>query len=285
MLAFLHGETNLVLCTTIIESGLDIPNANTMIVNRADTFGLAQLYQLRGRVGRSRQRAFAYFLIPGEGSISSDARERLKIMQELTELGAGFRIATHDLEIRGAGDLLGAKQSGNIAAVGFELYTELLEEAVSKLKGEVLTERVEPEINLKIPAFIPEDYIRNPNQRLVIYKKLAQSSSEDDIHSIQEELVDRFGKFPLAVVYLLEVMKLRIHLKTLLVKKFEFDGKRLICAFHEKTPVSPDLIISLIRQSAKKYRFTPDFRLYAELSDTTFEGIFAEARNLLKRLS
>jgi transcription-repair coupling factor (superfamily II helicase) len=137
MLAFMHGETNLFLCTTIIESGLDIPNANTMIVNRADTFGLAQLYQLRGRVGRSRQRAFAYFLIPGEGSISSDARERLKIMQELTELGAGFRIATHDLEIRGAGDLLGAKQSGNIAAVGFELYTELLEEAVSRLKGEV----------------------------------------------------------------------------------------------------------------------------------------------------
>jgi transcription-repair coupling factor (superfamily II helicase) len=285
MLAFMHGESNLFLCTTIIESGLDIPNANTMIVNRADTFGLAQLYQLRGRVGRSRQRAFAYLLIPGEGAITSDARERLKIMQELTELGAGFRIATHDLEIRGAGDLLGAKQSGNIATVGFELYTELLEEAVSKLKGEDVTERVEPEINLKIPAFIPEDYIQNPNQRLVIYKKLAQSTSEEDIDSIQEELIDRFGKFPLTVSYLLEIMKLRIPLKTLLVKRFEFDGKRLICAFHEKTPVSPDIIISLIRQSAKKYRFTPDFRLYVELTDTTFEGIIAEARNLLKRLT
>jgi transcription-repair coupling factor (superfamily II helicase) len=285
MFAFMHGEYNLLLCTTIIESGLDIPNANTMIVNRADTFGLAQLYQLRGRVGRSRQRAFAYFLIPGEGAISADARERLRIMQELTELGAGFRIATHDLEIRGAGDLLGAKQSGNIAAVGFELYTELLEEAVSKLKGEVFTERVEPEINLKIPAFIPEDYVQNPNQRLVVYKKLAQSATEDDVSAIQEELVDRFGRFPLAVSYLLEVMRLRIHLKALLVKRFEFDGKRLICSFHEKTPVSPDTIISLIRQHAKRYRFTPDFRLYAELSDTSFEGIFAEARNLLKRLS
>jgi transcription-repair coupling factor (superfamily II helicase) len=285
MLAFMHGEYNLLLCTTIIESGLDIPNANTMIVNRADTFGLAQLYQLRGRVGRSKQRAYAYFLIPGEGAISADARERLRIMQELTELGAGFRIATHDLEIRGAGDLLGAKQSGNIAAVGFELYTELLEEAVSKLKGEAFTERVEPEINLKIPAFIPEDYVQNPNQRLVVYKKLAQSATEDDVSAIQEELVDRFGRFPLAVSYLLEVMKLRIHLKALLVKRFEFDGKRLICAFHEKTPVSPDTIISLIRQHAKRYRFTPDFRLHVELSDTSFEGIFAETRNLLKRLS
>ncbi|MEI8355123.1 MAG: transcription-repair coupling factor [Deltaproteobacteria bacterium] len=285
MLAFMHGECNLFLCTTIIESGLDIPNANTMIVNRADTFGLAQLYQLRGRVGRSRQRAFAYFLIPGEGAISGEARERLKIIQELTELGAGFRIATHDLEIRGAGDLLGAKQSGNIAAVGFELYTELLEEAVSRLKGEVFVERVEPEINLRIPAFIPEDYLQNPNQRLVIYKKLAQSATEDDILAIHEELIDRFGKFPLAVSYLLDVMKLRIHLKALLIKKFEFDGKRLICAFHEKTPVSPDSIIALVRHSAKKYRFDPDFRLYAELTDRSFEGIITESRNLLKRLS
>ncbi|HEY6006784.1 MAG TPA: transcription-repair coupling factor, partial [Geobacteraceae bacterium] len=160
MLSFMHGETNLLLCTTIIESGLDIPNANTLIVNRADAFGLSQLYQLRGRVGRSRQRAYAYFLIPGEGSISADARERLKILQDLTELGAGFRIATHDLELRGAGDLLGARQSGNIVAVGFELYTELLDEAIRRLRGEEFSERVEPEIKLRIPAFIPEDYVR-----------------------------------------------------------------------------------------------------------------------------
>ena len=284
MLGFMHGETNLLLCTTIIESGLDIPTANTLIVNRADTFGLSQLYQLRGRVGRAKQRAYAYFLIPGEGALSAEARERLKIIQELTELGAGFRIATHDLEIRGGGDLLGARQSGDIAAVGFELYTELLEEAIRQMKGEELVERVEPEIKLRIPAFVPEDYVREPNQRLIIYKKLSQAASEEDIGEIAAELVDRFGKLPLAAVYLLEVMKLRVSLKAMLVKVIEFDGKRLILSFHQKTPVSPDVIIALIRQQPKKYQFTPDFRLYAELADSSFDGILGEARNLLKRL-
>ncbi|RNC66309.1 MAG: transcription-repair coupling factor [Desulfuromonadales bacterium] len=284
MLGFMHGETNLLLCTTIIESGIDIPTANTLIVDRADTFGLAQLYQLRGRVGRSKQRAYAYLLIPGEGAISSDARERLKIIQELTELGAGFRLATHDLEIRGGGDILGAKQSGNIAAVGFDLYTELLEEAIQKLKGEEPMARVEPEINLRIPAFVPEEYVREPNQRLVIYKKLTQATAEEEVDEVMEELVDRFGNLPLAATYLLEVMKLRIHFKRFLVTKAEFDGKRVILSFHQKTPASPDTIIGLIRSAPKRYQFTPDFRLMAELADTSFEGVLAEARNVLKRL-
>lgn len=284
MLAFMHGETNLFLCTTIIESGLDIPSANTMIINRADTFGLAQLYQLRGRVGRSSQRAFAYFLIPGEGTITPDARERLRIIQELTELGAGFRIATHDLEIRGAGDFLGARQSGNIAAVGFELYSELLEEAVSRLKGEHVSERIEPEIALKVPAFVPEDYVRDPNQRLIIYKRLAQSTCEEDAESVGDELTDRFGRHPLSVVYLLESMKLRIHLRRLMVKRLEFDGRSLLAAFHENTPVSPERVIEMVRLSPEKYRFSPDFVLSAVAGDTSFEGILAEARNLLKCL-
>lgn len=284
MLGFMHGDFNLFLCTTIIESGLDIPAANTMIVNRADSFGLAQLYQLRGRVGRSNQRAYAYFLIPPEGSISQDARERLRIIQELTELGAGFRIATHDLEIRGAGDFLGSRQSGNIAAVGFELYSELLEEAVSKLKGEVVAERIEPEINLKIPAFVPEDYVPDPNQRLIIYKTLVQAAEEEDVNGVGDELLDRFGKLPLPVTYLLQTMKLRIDLRVLLVKRLEFDGKRLLVSFHEKTPVSPDTIIGLIRNAPSIYRFNPDLVLSAAVSDTTFEGILAAARNLLKRL-
>jgi len=284
MLGFMHNETNLLLCTTIIESGLDIPSANTLIVNRADAFGLAQLYQLRGRVGRSKVRAFAYFLIPAEGAIAPDSRERLKILQDISELGAGFRIATHDLEIRGAGDILGAKQSGQIAAVGFELFTELLEETIQRLKGEGHVEKVEPEIKLRIPAFIPEDYVRDANQRLVLYKKLTQVNAEEEVGDIQAELVDRYGKPPLAVEYLLELMKLRLMLKEFLVKEAEFDGKRLIFAFHEKTPVSPDLIIGLIRNQPKKYQFTPDFRLVAELGDTTFDGVLLEARNLLKKL-
>lgn len=284
MLAFMHGETNLFLCTTIIESGLDIPSANTMIVNRADTFGLAQLYQLRGRVGRSNQRAYAYFLIPGEGAISPDARERLRVIQELTELGAGFRIATHDLEIRGAGDFLGARQSGNIAAVGFELYSELLEEAVNRLKGESVSERIEPEIALKVPAFVPEDYVQDPNQRLIIYKRLAQASSEEDAEMVGDELTDRFGRHPLSVTYLLESMKLRIHLRRLLVKRLEFDGRSLLAAFHERTPVSPDRVIEMVRNAPETYRFSPDFVLSAAVRDTSFDGILAGARNLLKSL-
>jgi transcription-repair coupling factor (superfamily II helicase) len=284
MLGFMHGETNLLLCTTIIESGLDIPSANTLIVNRADAFGLAQLYQLRGRVGRAKVRAFAYFLIPAEGALAPDSRERLKILQDISELGAGFRIATHDLEIRGAGDILGAKQSGQIAAVGFELFTELLEETIQRLKGEETVERVEPEIKLRVPAFIPEDYVKDANQRLVLYKKLTQVNSEAEVTDILTELVDRYGKPPLAVEYLLELMKLRLAFKKALVKEAEFDGRRLIFSFHEKTPVSPDLIIALIRSQPKKYQFTPDFRLSAELGDTTFDGVLLESRNLLKKL-
>jgi len=283
MLGFMHNETNLLLCTTIIESGLDIPNANTLIVNRADSFGLAQLYQLRGRVGRAKQRAYAYFLIPGEGAISSEARERLKILQELTELGAGFRIATHDLEIRGAGDLLGARQSGNIAAVGFDLYTELLEEAIRELKGEEAAVRVEPEIKLRIPAFVPEEYVREPNQRLIIYKKLTQAASDGEIDEVEDELIDRFGRLPLAATYLLAVMRLRLRFKTLLIKEAEFDGKRLILSFHQRTPASPDAIIALLRERPAKYQFTPDYRLTVELADTSFDAILAEARNVLIR--
>jgi transcription-repair coupling factor (superfamily II helicase) len=285
MLGFMHGETNLLLCTTIIESGLDIPSANTLIINRADSFGLSQLYQLRGRVGRSKQRAFAYFLIPGEGAISQDARERLRIMQEITELGAGFRIATHDMEIRGAGDLLGGKQSGQIATVGFELYTELLEEAVSKMKGEEQIERIEPELKLRVPAFIPEQYVAQPNLRLILYKKLTQAQSEEDVAEVASELADRFGDIPQAAIYLLEVMKIRIELKRLLIREIECDGQSLILSFHQKTPVSPDTILGLIRRNQKKYRFTPDFKLVCALADSSFDGILLESRNLLKTLA
>lgn len=180
--------------------------------------------------------------------------------------------------------MLGARQSGDIAAVGFELYTELLEEAIRQLKGEELAERVEPEIKLRIPAFIPEDYVREPNQRLIIYKRLTQATSEEDVAEIMGELVDRFGKLPLAALYLVEVMKLRVALKAMLVKEIEFDGKKLVLSFHQKTPVSPDTIIGLIRQQPKKYQFTPDFRLCAELADTSFDGVLKEAGNLLKTL-
>jgi transcription-repair coupling factor (superfamily II helicase) len=284
MLGFMHGETNLLLCTTIIESGLDIPNANTLIVDHADKFGLSQLYQLRGRVGRSTQRGYAYLLIPGEGAISSDARERLRVLQEISELGAGFRIATHDMEIRGAGDMLGNRQSGTVTEIGFELYNQMLEETIARMRGEEMVERVEPEINLKVPAFIPEAYVKDAGQRLVIYKKLTQAESEEDVLDVQNEVLDRFGKYPLATSYLFEIMKLRVLLKKLIVRQIDFDGKAVIISFHPRTPASPDTIIGMMRGEPKKYQFTPDFKLVCTLKDTSFEGILEMVKSVLKRL-
>ncbi len=284
MLGFMHGETNLLLCTTIIESGLDIPNANTLIVDHADNFGLSQLYQLRGRVGRSTQRGYAYLLIPGEAAISSDARERLRVLQEISELGAGFRIATHDMEIRGAGDMLGNRQSGTVTEIGFELYNQMLEETISRMRGEENVERVEPEINLKVPAFIPEAYVKEAGQRLVIYKKLTQAESEEDVLDVQNEVLDRFGKYPLATSYLFEIMKLRVMLKKLIVRQIDFDGKGVIISFHPRTPAQPDTIIGMMRGEPKKYQFTPDYKLVCTLKDTSFEGILDMAKSVLKRL-
>jgi transcription-repair coupling factor (superfamily II helicase) len=284
MLGFMHGETNLLLCTTIIESGLDIPNANTLIVDHADKFGLSQLYQLRGRVGRSSQRGYAYLLIAGEGAISQDARERLRILQDISELGAGFRIATHDMEIRGAGDMLGNRQSGTVTEIGFELYNQMLEETICRMRGEEMEERVEPEINLRVPAFIPEAYVKDAGQRLVVYKKLTQADCEEDVLDVQNEVMDRFGKYPLATAYLFEIMKLRVMLKKLLVRQIDFSGKSLVISFHPRTPARPDTIIGMMKSEPKSYQFTPDYKLVCTLKNTSFEGILELSKSVLKRL-
>ena len=198
MLAFMHGDTNVLVTSAIIESGLDIPAANTVLINRADTFGLAQLYQIRGRVGRSHQRAYAYLLIPGEHLISGEAQQRLRVLQELDDLGGGFRLAAHDLELRGAGNLLGKQQSGTITAVGLELYTNMLEQAVRELRGETVAADIEPEIQLGIAAYVPETYVPDVNQRLLVYKRLAGIRGLPDLEAIAAELVDRYGPDPAA---------------------------------------------------------------------------------------
>lgn len=265
MLDFIDGKSNLLLATTIIENGLDIPRANTIIVNRADCFGLSQLYQLRGRVGRSDRRAYAYLLIPGEASLTKEARERLKVLQELTELGAGFRIASHDLELRGAGDLLGAKQSGPIATIGFELYTELLEETIDKLRGQEREERIDPEIRLGLSAFFAEKYLPDPNQRLQFYQRMAAAENDEELFDLVEELRDRYGELPSAGEFLVGTMRLRILLKRLRVELLEYDGRRLHLVFHASTKVSPDLIRSLLTEQPDRYRLGADFKLSIEL--------------------
>jgi len=283
MLEFIEGRTELLVCTTIIENGLDIPRANTMIVNRADCFGLAQLYQLRGRVGRSHQRAYAYLMIPGEGGLTREARERLKVLQEQTELGAGFRIARHDLELRGAGDLLGGRQAGHIAAIGFEMYTELLEETLQELKGQQQEERIDPEVRLGLSAFLPEAYVADPNQRLVLYRRMAAARSEDEIYDLLDELRDRYGDLPEIARLLVEIMKLRIRMKGLRIELLEYTGHHLVFGFPATTRVTPDQIMALL-VDPQRYQFSPDYRLSVKVGRLEPEALLAAAKKELQGL-
>jgi len=210
MLAFMQREYDILVCTAIIESGLDIPNANTILIHRADMFGLAQLYQLRGRVGRSNRRAYAYLLVPPEQELPPLARRRLAALKEFSDLGAGFKLAALDLELRGAGTLLGGQQSGHVDAVGFELYTSMLERSVRELKGEVAPETVEAQLNLGLNVRIPEEYVAEENQRLRMYKRVAAVEGEDQLADVHQELQDRYGAPPEPVLRLLEYAALRL---------------------------------------------------------------------------
>ena len=210
MLDFMAHDYDVLLATTIVENGLDIPNANTIIINRADRYGLSQLYQLRGRVGRSDRAAYAYLLIPPEESLSPVARKRLAAIKEFSDLGSGFRVAALDLEIRGAGNLLGGEQSGQIDAVGFEMYMKLLEETIRELKGEDLEDDVRATVNLKVDFRLDESYVPDMNQRLMIYRRMAEARSEEEIARIVDETRDRYGPTPTAVLNLADFGRIRV---------------------------------------------------------------------------
>jgi transcription-repair coupling factor (superfamily II helicase) len=284
MMQFVQGEIDLLVCTSIIESGLDIPNANTIIINRAERFGLADLYQLRGRVGRSAQRASAYLIVPPRQHLSREALKRLRAIQELSELGSGFRLAMRDLEIRGAGHLLGHVQSGHIAEVGFELYNSLLEQAIRELKGEEIAERVTPEIRLPIEASIPPNYIMNDNQRLNVYKRLSILEDEEAVDEITKELQDRFGPLPPSLLNLLEVIRLKIWLSTVSVQRFELRDGTVGVTFVPDGLISPEKLVKLIAGGGEKYRLTPEMRLLYTPEVTDWRGILDEMRNILQGL-
>jgi transcription-repair coupling factor (superfamily II helicase) len=285
MFQFVKGEYNLLLCTSIIESGLDIPTVNTILINHAEQFGLADLYQLRGRVGRGSHQAYAYLLIPGELTLSKNAMRRLRAIQELSELGSGFKLAMHDLEIRGAGNLLGPSQSGHIAAVGFELYTQLMEKAVRELKGEEVVEEITPEIHFHLPAFIPEFYVEDPAERLSLYRRLSFSHSDDEVERIREEMVDRFGRIPMEVDHLLEVIKVKILLTRLSIRKFEETPSQLVLTFDKATRVSPQRVVELVHRGKGKYRLTPESKLIVEGWPEVKEDPFGSAKKLLQALA
>jgi len=277
MLAFFHHEIDMLLCTAIVESGMDVSSANTMFIDNAQQFGLSQLYQLRGRVGRSKERAYCYLLIPPHGRIDADAQERLKVLQENTALGSGIRIAHYDLELRGAGDLLGEEQSGHIQAVGYELYLELLDEAVRTLKGEPeRVDDVDPEINVRIPALIPDFYIPDIRMRLSYYKALSEIEGPEDLERIEDELRDQFGKPPEPVMNLMGLMLIRKVCKSLSVRDLS-SGKALISlSFTEKTRLPADKVIELASRSNKKYAVTPDHRLNIRMNEITWPRIYDE---------
>lgn len=261
MLDLYEGKINLLVCTTIIESGLDIPSANTIIINNAQSMGLAQLYQLRGRVGRSKHRAYAYLIVPGEVILTRDARKRLQAIQEMSQLSSGFRLASYDLEIRGAGNIVGHEQSGNIEAVGFDLFTSMLEKAVAELKGDELSEEIEPEIRFPRPAFIPEDYVADTNQRLGLYKRLSSLSDEREIEEMMPELLDRFGPIPDEVKNFMELISLKMLLKKGMVKEASVSESSISFTFHERTNVDIERLLSLVKGAPKKYSVTPEMCL------------------------
>jgi len=284
MLDFLENKTQVLVCSAIIESGLDFANANTIIINRADRFGLAQLYQLRGRVGRSHRHAFAYLLIPGEHAITPDAERRLRALQEVDGLGGGFKLAMHDLEIRGAGNLLGDQQSGQITAVGFELYTEMMEKAVAELKGENVAPEVDPEIKLGISAYFPDQYIPDANQRLIFYKRLASVSGADELDELKEEIQDRFGPYGEPVENLFLVMNLRRILKDYLVQQISVSDGKVFLQFHPESPVKVEKLLDLMKKNKDKYRLVPDGRLALTPRSTDWLAVIDEVGALLRAI-
>jgi transcription-repair coupling factor (superfamily II helicase) len=267
MVKFVSGQADILVSTAIIESGLDIPASNTIIVNRADRFGLAQLYQLRGRVGRERQQAYCYLLVPADGRVDEQAQRRLRVLQELTELGSGFKLALRDLEIRGAGNLLGAEQHGHIAAVGFDLYTKLLAEAVAELQGEPAAIPVEPVVSVGVEGFLPEGYVPEVNQRLAFYKRLAGADSEAAVADLRAELVDRFGPLPAEAEQLLDVVRLRVAARRLGLERVEAGAGRALLTFAPSTPITPERLVRAIQRSrgrlAMKREFTVEARIAA----------------------
>jgi len=281
---FAARRADLLLCTAIIESGLDIANANTIVINEAHRFGLAQLYQLRGRVGRDRHRAYAYLLVPPGLRLTPEACKRLGVIEELTELGSGFRIASYDLEIRGAGNLLGRDQSGHIHQVGYELYTQLLAEAVAELSGQAAASEEEPELDLRIPAFLPDDYIVEPAVRLDFYRRLAAARTEEAVDDVELELADRFGRLPAPAEALCALSRLRAAMRAAGVRELRRGDGRLFLSLSDASPVDRGLLARWVTQERGTFSFARGGVLAVRLPQDSPREVLAAATNLLKRL-
>ncbi len=284
MLDFVTGKVNALVCTSIIESGLDIPRANTIIIERADAFGLADLYQLRGRVGRSHMRAYAYLLTPPETLMTPDAVKRLAVIQEHSTLGQGFRIAMRDMEIRGAGNILGTSQSGHVVQVGYEMYLELLEQAVQEIKGEEPERKIDPEMGLKVEALLPDDYVPDPQQRMNLYKRLSRAEDNEEIDEIEAEILDLYGQPPEQARNLLSVMRIRLSMKELRILRLDYNGADLVLTFDAETPVDGATLVGWAHEDPRRVRLLPGDRLMYKIGDKNPADRVAEVFGLLDRL-
>jgi transcription-repair coupling factor (superfamily II helicase) len=277
MLDFVEGRYDILVATAIVESGLDIPRANTIVIDRADIFGLAQLYQLRGRVGRSRERAYCYLVVPPPNTMTDDARARIEALERHTELGSGFKIASLDLELRGAGDLLGAEQSGNVASVGLDMFCQMLDEAVHELRGEPVVHDVDPELSFDVTAVLPEEYVGDVGVRLSIYKRLASAIDESEVGQIAIEMEDRFGAPPPEAKCLVRLMTLKCELRKMRVLGCEATSKSVTLHLRDDTPLDAQKILGLVKSKGSPWKITPDMRLTRRFDGTDTGLVNAEA--------
>jgi transcription-repair coupling factor (superfamily II helicase) len=261
MLDFVEGRYDVLVATAIIESGLDIPRANTIVIDRADMFGLAQLYQLRGRVGRSKERAYCYLIVPPPNAMTDESRSRIEALERHTELGSGFQIASLDLELRGAGDLLGGEQSGAVASVGFDMFVHMLEETVHEMRGEEVVHDVDPELSFDVSALLPEDYVPEVGVRLSLYKRLASAVDEAHVSDLAAEMEERFGPPPEEAKRLIKLMALKTDLRALRVLGCEANARVVTLHLRDDTPLDPTKITELVRRARSPWRLTPDMRL------------------------
>jgi transcription-repair coupling factor (superfamily II helicase) len=268
MIDFVEGRFDILCATAIIESGLDIPRANTILIDRADMFGLAQLYQLRGRVGRAKERAYCYLIVPPANAMTDEARMRIEALERHTELGSGFQIASLDLELRGSGDLLGAEQSGQVASVGFELFCQMLDEAVHELRGEPVVHEVDPELSFDADALLPEDYVADVGVRLSLYKRLASAGTVEDVQDLANEMEDRFGPPPPEARRFVHLMRLKTELRRLRALACEASSKGVTLHLRDDTPLDPAKILRLVQTKTSPYKLTPDMRLSRRTRET-----------------
>jgi transcription-repair coupling factor (superfamily II helicase) len=284
MTNFVEGGYDVLCSTAIVESGLDIPRANTILIDRADALGLAQLYQLRGRVGRSDQRAYCYLITPPPNQMSEESRARMEALERFSGLGAGFRVATLDMELRGAGNLLGSEQSGNASLVGFDMFVQMLSEAVSELRGEQVQHEVDPELSIDLEHFLPDDYIEDVGLRLSMYRRFATASDEQAVDDLAEEMEERFGPPPLPARDFVRVMSLKPPLRELRVLGCEADRERVTLHLREDTPLDPAKLMPLVAMPGGRWGLSPDMKLTRRYPDQEAGDAVDRVRYLLGEL-